>query len=249
MNSHFLLLLCCLSFTAFSQPFDVLKQPNRSEEEVTQLAEDFKDWSKASNGWRYSFITANEKEAVEDFSISGYQTANDYLRATDTSTWGVAGADARHYIRTVKSALNKLPKYKGTAYRGTWVKQSLLNKLEEGDVLVEPAFTSTSTLPEVAKRFSVVHPNSPQRLKRVLFEVKINQGGHTIAGLSEYSKEAEVLFAPNAHFRITQIERTSTHTYIGVQTVKAPAVKNTQKYNLYSGEEVEASFWHSLVCT
>ncbi|CAH7068700.1 exported hypothetical protein [Vibrio chagasii] len=43
MNTHFLLLLCCLSFTAFSQPFDVLKQPNRSEEEVTQLAEDFKD--------------------------------------------------------------------------------------------------------------------------------------------------------------------------------------------------------------
>ncbi|EDK31172.1 hypothetical protein VSWAT3_13907 [Vibrionales bacterium SWAT-3] len=82
---------------------------------------------------------------MEDFSISGYQTANDYLRATDTSTWGVAGADARHYIRTVKSALNKLPKYKGTAYRGTWVKQSLLNKLEEGDVLVEPNSPPAST--------------------------------------------------------------------------------------------------------
>ncbi|PTP91369.1 ADP-ribosyltransferase [Vibrio splendidus] len=248
MNIRFLLLLCCLSFASFSQPFDSLKQPGRSPEEIAKLAQDFKDWSNASNGWRYSFITANEKEAVEDFPVSGYLTANDYLRAAETSTWGVAGVDARQYIRTVKSALNKLPKYKGIAYRGTWVKLSLLNKLEEGDVLVEPAFTSTSTLPEVAKRFSVVHPNSPQRLKRVLFEVKINQGGHTIAGLSEYSKEAEVLFAPNAHFRITEIERTSGSTYIGIETISSSSMKSEGTYNLFSGEEVEMPFWHSLIC-
>ncbi|MCW0469508.1 hypothetical protein OH492_12480 [Vibrio chagasii] len=67
------------------------------------------------------------------------------------------------------------------------------------------------------------------------------KGSHHCRALSEYSKEAEVLFAPNAHFRITQIERTSTHTYIGVETLKAPAI-NAQIPTSVSSEEVEASF-------
>ncbi|NOJ06904.1 ADP-ribosyltransferase [Vibrio splendidus] len=248
MNTRFLLLLCCLSFASFSQPFDSLKQPGRSPEEIAKLAQDFKDWSNASNGWRHTLMTSAEKEAIEDFSVSGYLIANDYLRAAETSTWGVAGVDARQYIRTVKSALNKLPKYRGTAYRGSWVKQSLLNRVEVGDILIEPAFTSTTTIPEVARRFTAAPPSSPGQLKRVVFEVKVSKGGHTIAGLSEYSNEAEVLFAPNAHFRITEIERTSGSTYIGVETISSSSMKSEGTYNLFSGEEVEMPFWHSLIC-
>ncbi|MCZ8498622.1 hypothetical protein O9929_13550 [Vibrio lentus] len=138
---------------------------NRSEEEVTQLAEDFKDWSKVSNGWRFtSFITANEKEAVEDFSIppSGPLMTT---RATDTPTC-VAGrmrgstfarlnrlSTSRQNTKGPSRGLQKTISACRFRRGGRWSSQHLLQPL----------------LPEVAKRFSVVHPNSSQRLKRVLF--------------------------------------------------------------------------------
>ncbi|KIP71587.1 NAD(+)--arginine ADP-ribosyltransferase [Vibrio harveyi] len=239
----------CLSFVAQAAPFEALKAPLRSQVQVDELASQFSDWAKASSGWRYKLMTANETEALEDFSVSGYQLANDYLRAADTSTWGSAGKSARKFIKQVRSAMKKLPRYKGVTYRGAWAKQSLLNKLQVGDVVVEPAFTSSSTIPEVAKRFAVVRPNSPQPLQRVLYEVQVKNSGRALGGLSEFGGEAEVLLPPNTYYKVTSIELNRGSAMVALETVSSHEATTGTTYNLYSGEEISHSYWRTLVCS
>ncbi|NOJ18699.1 ADP-ribosyltransferase [Vibrio jasicida] len=243
------LCILCFSFVAQAAPFEVLKAPLRSQVQVDELALQFSDWAKASSGWRYKLMTANEVEALEDFSVSGYQLANDYLRATDTSTWGSAGKSARRFIKQVRSAMKKLPHYKGVTYRGAWAKQSLLNKLQVGDVVVEPAFTSSSTIPEIAKRFAVVRPNSPQPLQRVLYEVQVRNSGRALGGLSEFGGEAEVLLPPNTYYRVTNIELNRGSAMVALETVSSHEATTGTTYNLYSGEEISHSYWRTLVCS
>ncbi|WP_050906125.1 ADP-ribosyltransferase [Vibrio campbellii] len=238
----------CFSFVAQAAPFEALKAPLRSQVQVDELASQFSEWAKASSGWRYKLMTANEAEALEDFSVSGYQLANDYLRAADTSTWGSAGKSARKFIKQVRGAMKKLPRYKGVTYRGAWAKQSLLNKLQVGDVVVEPAFTSSSTIPEVAKRFAVVRPNSPQPLQRVLYEVQVKSNGRALGGLSEFGGEAEVLLPPNTYYKVTSIELNRGSAMVALETVSSHEAVEGVTYNLYSGEEIGQSYWRALVC-
>ncbi|MGI9949031.1 ADP-ribosyltransferase [Vibrio hyugaensis] len=242
------LLILCFSFSVSAAPFDALKAPLRSQNQIEELATQFSDWSNAASGWRYRLMTANELEALEDFSVSGYQFANDYLRAVDTSTWGSAGKSARKFIKQVGNAMKKLPRYKGVTYRGAWVKQSLLNKLQAGDVVVEPAFTSSSTIPEIAKRFAVVRPNSPQPLQRVLYEVQVKNNGRALGGLSEFSGEAEVLLPPNTYYRVTHIETGQNSAMVALETVSPSEPTTGKTYNLYSGEEIGRSYWRALIC-
>ncbi|EDP60219.1 ADP-ribosyltransferase [Vibrio sp. AND4] len=240
--------ILCLSFVAQAAPFDALESPSRSPKQVNELASQFSEWAKAYRGWQYKFMTAKEAEALEDFSVSGYQLANDYLRAADASTWGSSGKNARDFIRQVSSAMKKLPRYKGVAYRGAWAKQSLLKKLQVGDIVVEPAFTSSSIIPEVAKRFAVVRPNSPQPLQRVLYELEVKRDGRALAGLSELDREAEVLLPPNTHFRVTDIEWNRGSAMVALETVSSYKTTTGTTYNLFSGEEIKQPYWHSLVC-
>ncbi|GLQ76245.1 ADP-ribosyltransferase [Vibrio penaeicida] len=243
------LCILCFSFAVQATPFDALKAPLRSKVQVDELASQFSDWAKASSDWRYKLMTANEAEALEDFSVSGYQLANDYLRATDTSTWGSSGKSARTFIKQVRSAMKKLPRYKGVTYRGAWARQSLLNKLQVGDVVVEPAFTSSSTIPDIAKRFAVVRPNSSKPLQRVLYEVQVKSHGRALGGLSEFGGEAEVLLPPNTYYRVTNIELNRGASMVALETVSSHEATTGTTYNLYSGEEISQSNWRSLICS
>ncbi|UTZ21549.1 ADP-ribosyltransferase [Vibrio campbellii] len=238
----------CLSATINAEVFDALKAPLRSHIQVEELASQFSDWAKASSGWRFRFMTEKDLEALEDFSVSGYQSANDYLRATDTSTWGQYGKTTKKFIKQVRGAMSKLPEYKGITYRGAWVKESLLNKLQVGDVVVEPAFTSSSAIPEVAKRFAITRPNSPQPLQRALYEIQIKSNGRALGGLSEFGGEAEVLLPPNTYYKVTKIELNRGSTMLALETVSSHDAVEGMIYNLYSGEEINQSYWRSLAC-
>ncbi|EAS63319.1 putative NAD(+)--arginine ADP-ribosyltransferase Vis [Photobacterium leiognathi lrivu.4.1] len=242
------LCILCFSFAAQAAPFAALKAPLRSQSHVDELASQFSDWVKTSSGWRDKLMTASEAEALEHFSISGYQFANDYLRATDTSTWGRAGKSAKAFIKTVRSAMTKLPRYKGVTYRGAWVKLSLLNKLQVGDVVVEPAFTSSSVIPEVAKRFAVVRPNTPQPVQRVLYEVQVKSNGRALGGWFGSRGEAEVLLPPNTYYKVTSIEFHRNVVMVALETISSHEKAEGVTYNLYSGEEISQSYWRSLVC-
>ncbi len=67
--------------------FDTLKAPLLSKVQVAEMALKFYDWAKASRDWRHKLMRANEAEALEGFSVTGYHLANDYFRARGKSTW------------------------------------------------------------------------------------------------------------------------------------------------------------------
>lgn len=244
----FSLALLCHVGPIYAQPLDAFKQPMRTQQELAQLSQQFTDWSVASANWRQKLLTKTEKTALEDFSVSGYITANDYLRASNGAEWGEAARDAQRYIRILRRGLVKLPRYKGTVFRGTWIKQSLAQKLNVGDVLLDPAFMSTSTLPEVAIRFSVVPPNSAQPMEKAFFEINARHGSYTLASLSENGPEAEVLLAPKRFFRVTSLEKITKGNLIAMETLSGPPSHESRVFNLFSGEEVSTSRWQRLIC-
>ena len=112
----FSLALLCHVGPIYAQPLDAFKQPMRTEQELAQLSQQFTDWSIAAANWRRKLLTKTEKTALEDFSLSGYITANDYLRASNGAEWGEAARDAQRYIRILRRGLVKLPRYKGTVF-------------------------------------------------------------------------------------------------------------------------------------
>ena len=87
MLKRFSLRTRCFSFAVQVTLFDTLKAPLLSKVQVAEIALKFSDWAKASRGWRHKLMMANEAEALEDFSVTGYHLANDYFRARGTSTW------------------------------------------------------------------------------------------------------------------------------------------------------------------
>ncbi|GEM75528.1 ADP-ribosyltransferase [Vibrio sagamiensis] len=237
----------CLSLSVVASPLDILKHPMRSQEQIESDIEQFSEWVNQARGWRYKLMTENEQEALEDFSISGYKMTNEYLRNLNAADWSTASS-IRKYANKVKSAMKKLPEYKGIAYRGSWIKQSLLDKLRVGDVVLEPAFTSMTVIPEVAKRFAIVRPQTMHSVRRVWYSVKVNKKGKAFGGLSEFSREGEVLLPPNTYFRITHIESFHKTSFIAIETVSVDKVISQNIYNLFTGEKTKPSLLQAYIC-
>lgn len=250
MKRLIVLTLWCLSTFALALPFDALKQPTRPKMVIDEVAADFKLWSKSNASWKRMLITHTEMEALEDFSISGYRMANQYLHASETKTWGQSGEETKAFVRTLKSGLNKMPVYKGTTYRGTWTSKAMIEQLEIGDIVYESGFLSTSIIPEVARGFTIAPPNSGNRLARTLFKIKTNRRSFSIASVSDYSAEAEVVIAPSSYLKVTAIEKGSAAHYIALETVSPRAVSagSDRLFNLYSGERLPVSRWQQVFC-
>ncbi|AUI85910.1 NAD(+)--arginine ADP-ribosyltransferase [Vibrio azureus] len=243
-----LIVLALFSVSVVANPLDALKEPLRSQQQIASHAERFSQWANQARGWRFKLLTESEREALEDFSISGYKVTNDYLRLSGSADWGSTASSAKEFVNKVKSGMRKLPRYKGIAYRGSWIKQSLMDKLRVGDVVVEPAFTSTTVIPEVAKRFAIVRPQTTAPIQRVWLAVDIKKQGKVLAGLSEFSREGEVLLPPNTYFRVTHIENFHKTSLIAVETVTADKAMHEDIYNLFTGEKVKPSFWQAYIC-
>ncbi|CZF86792.1 hypothetical protein [Grimontia marina] len=87
MLKSFSLRTFCFCFVVQVALFDTLKAPLLSKVQVDELASKFSDLAKTSSGWRYNLLTANEVEALIDFSVTVYHLANDYLTVRGTSSW------------------------------------------------------------------------------------------------------------------------------------------------------------------
>ncbi|MBD1569774.1 ADP-ribosyltransferase [Aliivibrio sp. S10_S31] len=250
MHKYIILILWGWTALTFASSFEVFKQPFRSQEAITALSEGFKDWSKSNTSWKSKLLSNAEVEALEDFSISGYRTANQYLHAAETKSWGSSGKEIKGFVRTLKSGLNKMPEYHGTTYRGTWSNKAMIEQLEVGDILYESGFLSTSVIPEVARRFAVVPPNTGNRTVKALFHIETNRRSFSIASISDYSSEAEVVISPNSYFKVTGIERGALNNYISLETVSPRTVSmgNYRLFNLYSGEQIPHFRWQQMFC-
>ena len=121
-----------------------------------------------------------------------YKYLNEALRSDDP----VRRAKVEPHRRTLEAALAKLPDYEGIVKRKTGLTKEDLAKYKFGEIVQEPAFTSTSADGEAA--FSGPHH----------FLVK-SRHGKRIQPYSGHPAEREVLFPPSARFEVTRVKAVS----------------------------------------
>jgi hypothetical protein len=132
-------------------------------------------------------LTPDDLPALADYTGPGYQDLNNALRIDALEASQQARVDA------IIRALEKLPPYEGTVIRGTNLPVDVLDRYQPGQVITEPAFTSTTTIRAVAE--------GPAFAGNVEFRI-FSTTGRDISSFSMYPGEQEILFPPGAKFYV-----------------------------------------------
>lgn len=130
-------------------------------------------------------LTSADRAALLDYTGPGFREINPALRSGSVDDAMQARVDA------ISSALDKLPPYEGTVYRGTDLPPEVLADYQPGQVVSDSAFTSTSATQNQAF-------NGP-----VEFEI-VSYTGREIRMYAhpDYAHQDEVLFPPGTQFAV-----------------------------------------------
>ena len=242
------------SFSAQSEEFPEFKERSLSYQAQQQIADDLMDWATTHHVKAERKMISEEYSAIKNYGRVDHDVVNEYMRAGEPEGYlsEMFGRTLKSRVFHMRNVMNKLPNYKGTVYRGSSIKNALLDKLNVGDILHEKAFLSTSTLPSVAKRFSST--NVYDDLSVAQFKIELKSAGRAINAYTFKPDEAEILAKPDTYFRVEAIERVSPNkNYIKMREVKNPArylktEPDIHIYDSYSGEEVAVRNRSSLYC-
>ncbi|ORA16991.1 hypothetical protein BST12_20170 [Mycobacterium angelicum] len=130
-------------------------------------------------------LTSEDLSALADYTGSGYLDLNSALRTTTL--------DASQYARigALNQALEKLPVYEGTVVRGSDLSAEVIAQYKPGEIIIEKAFMSTSTDPEIAQ--------SATFAGNVEFRI-LSKTGRNISSVSMFPNEQEILFPAGTKF-------------------------------------------------
>ena len=141
-----------------------------------------------------NFGNAREKASTDPFKLTPAEvytlqsyTGSDYGAVNAALRSGKPLAGFSTYVETLNSGLAKLPDYNGPVNRGATLPPAVLAQHQVGDVVNYPAYTSTSK----ATGFGGNHH----------FHI-FSKHGKYVRTYSNYAEEDEVLFAPNAKFKV-----------------------------------------------
>jgi hypothetical protein len=130
----------------------------------------------------------------QQLDVDNFFWRSDYLNMGDPTAPKLGTSDGQHVrlaLQTgeiARSAMDKLPKFQGTVYRGLNLPAAELAKHTTGSVISYPAFTSTAA--EQGAAFN--H-------HQVLLKIQ-SKSGADLRALNPH--EAEILFPPNSQFRV-----------------------------------------------
>jgi hypothetical protein len=124
----------------------------------------------------------DEIMAVYLYTTSAYYDINAHLRKG-------RGSEIQAYLDTAKIALNRLPPYSGTTFRGASLPQDALDLHQVGNIIQYPAFLSTSRL----------NPFGGKQRISIL-----SKTGRDISEFSNSKAESEVLFHPGSKFKVLE---------------------------------------------
>lgn len=155
-------------------------------------------------------MTAEEEEALADYTGSGYGCMNAYLRQKKQKN-----ADVQFFIDTLNKALDKLPNYEGLVIRGADLPPKIAAQHAKGKIVTYEAFTSTSTtdLEWGKDRFAI-----------------ISKTGKPIMGLSDIEEEYEVLFKAGTKFKVLDVVKNEEgNLYIMKEITCGPGTPQEKK--------------------
>ncbi|MDX2008937.1 MAG: ADP-ribosyltransferase [Myxococcaceae bacterium] len=130
-------------------------------------------------------VHVDDLVALRAYTGSYYTAMNQALRGR-----GGDIAQQAAIIKTAASALNDLPEFQGTTFRGTTLDAERIARYAPGTVIAEKGFMSTTTAQDVA--FS----------GNVRFVINSKGAGRSVEALSQFANEKEVLFGPGTEFKV-----------------------------------------------
>ena len=150
---------------------------------------------------------ANQVSADTGVSSDGILALNDYTSSRYSEYSALRRGksvdvppDIRANADAIDEILPKLPRQKGTIYRGTQVSEDIIKEALKSKVYRDDAFFSSSTRLDVAEDFKSMSSGKPGRVG-VLFEVR-DHAGRNIGPVSRSPREAEILFQSGPEFDI-----------------------------------------------
>lgn len=132
-------------------------------------------------------LNSDDLAALAHYTGPGYQDLNFALREGALDASQQARVDALH------KALEKLPMYEGAVVRGTNLPADVLEQYRPGEIITEPAFTSTSTDHTVAQ--------SPTFAGNTEFRIW-STTGRDVSSVSMFPGEQEILFPAGSKFYV-----------------------------------------------
>ncbi|KPA52028.1 hypothetical protein VT25_18335 [Photobacterium leiognathi subsp. mandapamensis] len=230
--------------SVFAEDFSEFKGRDLSPAQQEQMANDLMDWSVANHAKAEQKLISDEYSAMKNYGRVEHDVINEYMRAGEPKEFLLPGYGEMFKDRVyhLRNAMNKLPNFKGTVYRGSSINNNLLEKLNIGDILHEKAFLSTSTIPSVARNFSSAGVNAGMSAAQLKIELKT--AGRAINAYTFKPYEAEILAKPNTYYRVEAIEKVSPNkNYIKLREIKNPskylnAEADIHIYDSFSGEEI-----------
>lgn len=249
-----IVLFMFMSFSLQAEDFAEFKGRSLSFDQEEIIADNLMDWVAANHINAEKKLLASEYNAMKDYGRVDHDVMNEFVRAGEPTDFLVPWMyeAVKKKVGNLRKALNKLPNYKGTVYRGSSIKNDLLNKIKVGDIVHEKAFLSTSTNSNVARNFSAA--GVYQDVSAAQFKIDLKSSGRAINNYTFKAQEAEVLVKPDTYFQVQAIERQSAEkNFIKLKEVKNPArhLQADPRVNIYdsfSGDEVALRSRSSLAC-
>lgn len=134
-----------------------------------------------------------EIAAVSEYGNTYYRRINSYLRDKDAPRQEYE----ENFAIVMNNALNKLPNYSETVYRGGTFSKALLSKYKTGVTVTEDAFVSTSKYAGTALEgdtFFIIRSKTGKEVEKIMeFEI-------------EGPTEGEVLFKPGTRFKVDEVK-------------------------------------------
>lgn len=248
------LLLVVTHGYVFAEDFTEFKGQPLSSTQREQMENDLMEWAITNHERAERKMIPEEYSAIKSYGRVDHDVVNEYMRAGEPKEFLLPGYGESLKVRVshMRSVMNKLPNYKGTVFRGSSIKNSLLEKLDVGDILHEKAFLSTSTIPSVARSFSV--SAAYDGASAAQFKIDLKSSGRAINAYTFKPYEAEILVKPNTYFRIEAIEKISANkNYIKLREIKNPskylkAEPDIHVFDSFTGEEVSIKGRTALYC-
>lgn len=144
-----------------------------------------------------------ELASIYDYTDDGYKFLNTNLRFSlheilEGQKTQSLNASVHILVDTMNEALDKLPNFKGTTFRGVSLnaEEALIadTKYIKGSIINEETFISTSIRPEIANEFDLRY--------RFVYE---SRTGTNIKPLSAVPKEDEIMFKANTQFLVKDV--------------------------------------------
>jgi len=153
-------------------------------------------------------ISLAEASAVHIYTASAYFEMNRQLRGQEN----IPSVDTRASMLTAKvaaSALDKMPPYEGTVYRGFGLRDGMTiddikKQYKPGSTIQEKGFLSTT---------NDDNPDNAFSRKEVRFVIN-SKTGRNVAGLSNSPDEKEILFKPDTKLKVLRHEEKDGKLFI-----------------------------------